>query len=184
MSDSWCEESLHQIYLCTFLSWKKAFMMHCALLQLESSVIINVSITLPNACIEVSQNDPGFVQFILFAGHHQFPLQFLCTVHLSLRCMPASKTGIGPIALAATCTPFFLVASIHHHSLPAEDSASQPCWLNAAVEEFSSTAQLNCGRTTRFSHKNANNIQGILLGFLKQFVFFAHGQKNVPVSNY
>jgi len=48
MSDRWPKESFPRVFLCKSLCWKKVLMMHTALLQQDSSVVIYISITRAN----------------------------------------------------------------------------------------------------------------------------------------
>jgi len=46
-------------------------------------------------------------------------------------------------------------------------------WFNPGVEEFPFIVKLYSIRTTTLCRRDANNIQGISLGFLDQFVVFS-----------
>jgi len=50
MSDHWPKESPHHLYLCTYLRWKKVFMMHSALLLHSYSRSLPLSLTRPSPC--------------------------------------------------------------------------------------------------------------------------------------
>ena len=53
-----------------------------------------------------------------------------------------------------------------------QPSLSKLCWLNAGIVEFPPIVQLNSVRATTLCRRDANNIRGILFGFLDHFVFF------------